>query len=376
MSKITGPYRADQVGSLLRTQAIHDARKKKAAGEITDAELKSIEDQEILTIVKKQAEIGLKSLTDGEFRRSWYMHDFFYGLIGIEKVITEAGCKFNACETRPEGIHVSGRVAYNPDHPFFSHFDYLKSVVPEGCVAKMTIPSCAILLDQYVLYGTYPPVKYSNEEEYLLEVAQTYNQTIKEFYRRGCRYLQLDDTTWGGIITVLLSPAPDAVKEAVREKAQRLVRVTNLALEGIPDDLLISLHICRGNYKSDFLFSGAYNCVSEYLAQLNVDGYFLEYDNERAGGFDALEAIAKADTAGKKRVVLGVFTSKEAKLENEDEIKARIDEAAKYFPKERLCLSAQCGFASTEEGNCLTEEEQFAKLSLIVKVAKDVWGSI
>ncbi|KAK2960306.1 putative vitamin B12 independent methionine synthase [Blattamonas nauphoetae] len=353
MSKVPGPFRADQVGSLLRTQAIHDARAKKAAGEITDSELKAIEDREISQIVKKQAYIGLKALTDGEFRRSWYMHDFMYGLLGIEKVITESGCKFSTCEARPEGMYVSGRVAYNPDHPFFSHFDYLNSVIPEGCVAKMTIPCCSMLLNQHSLYGTYPPVKYSNEEEYLLDVAKAYNQTIKEFYRRGCRYLQLDDTAWGGIITALLSPAPDAVKAAVREKAQRTVRLNNLALEGIPDDLLISLHICRGNFKSDFIFSGAYNCVSEYLAQLNVDGYFLEYDTERAGGFDALEAIAKADTAGKKRVVLGIFSSKIAKLENEDEIKARIDEAAKYFPK-----------------------EEYAKLGLIVKVAKDVWGSI
>ncbi|KAK2947279.1 putative 5-methyltetrahydropteroyltriglutamate-- homocysteine S-methyltransferase [Blattamonas nauphoetae] len=375
MSKINGPFRADHVGSYLRTQAIKDARIKKAAGEISAEQLKAIEDVEIADLVKKQAEAGLIAVTDGEFRRAWWHHDFLEGLNGVVSIKVEKGYKFHSCDAPPENIQVTGRVSYNPDHPFFAHFDYLKSVVPAGCVAKQTIPSPAMLVTA-ALPGPFPPADYKSADEYVEDVAKAYQQTIAEFYRRGCRYLQIDDTVWGAFAEGLLSDAPESVKADIVATAERVIKVTNLALSGRPADLLVTMHICKGNYKSDYCFAAAYDTVIDYIARLEVDAYFLEYDDERSGSFKALEAIAKADTAGKKRIVLGVFSSKIAKLEDEAAIKARIDDAAKYFPKERLCLSTQCGFASTEEGNCLTEDEQYAKLRYIVKIAKDVFGSL
>ncbi|KAK2961719.1 putative vitamin B12 independent methionine synthase [Blattamonas nauphoetae] len=375
MSKINGPFRADHVGSYLRTQPIKDARIKKAAGEISAELLKAIEDVEIADLVKKQAEAGLIAVTDGEFRRKWWHLDFLLGLNGVKSIKVEKGYKFHSCETPPENIQVTGRVSYNPDHPFFSHFDYLQSVVPAGCVAKQTIPSPVMLVNTY-LPGPFPPADYTSADEFVEDVAKAYQQTIAEFYRRGCRYLQIDDTKWGAFAEVLLSDASEAEKAKIVADAERCVKVTNLALSGRPADLLVTMHICKGNFKSDYCFSAAYDTVVDYIARLEVDAYFLEFDDERSGTFEALATIAKADTAGKKRVVLGVFSSKVAKLEDEAAIKARIDDAAKYFPKERLCLSTQCGFASTEEGNSLTEVEQYAKLNHVVKVAKDVFGSL
>ncbi|KAK2955907.1 putative vitamin B12 independent methionine synthase [Blattamonas nauphoetae] len=375
MSKINGPFRADHVGSYLRTQAIKDARIKKAAGEISAEQLKAVEDVEIADLVKKQAEAGLIAVTDGEFRRKWWHLDFLLGLNGVSHVQTEKGFNFHSCELPPENFKVTGRVSYNPDHTFFGHFDYLKSVVPAGCVAKQTIPSPVMLL--YASDpGPFPPADYASADEFIEDVAKAYKQTIAEFYRRGCRYLQIDDTMWGLFSQILLSDAPEAQKAKILEDAERCVKVTNLALSGRPADLLVTMHICKGNFKSDYCFSGPYYPVADYIARLEVDAYFMEYDDERSGSFEALASIAKADTAGKKRIVLGVFSSKFAKLEDEAAIKARIDDAAKYFPKERLCLSTQCGYASTEDGNCLTEDEQYAKLNHIVKIAKDVFGSL
>jgi 5-methyltetrahydropteroyltriglutamate--homocysteine methyltransferase len=367
MPNNTAPYRADHVGSLLRTAPLKDARAKHAKGEITDAQLAEVENREIDKVIRKQEEVGLKLATDGEFRRSWWQFDFYKGLDGVELYSVGEGIQFAGVVTKAESVRVIGKVGFS-SHPHVEHFKYLKA--HSKVTPKMTIPAPSTL---HFRQGR-PSIDkkiYPELDAYFDDVAMAYRKAIRAFYDAGCRYLQMDDTAW----SMLCDP-----KERERSKQrgddpdslpQKYAAMTNKALEDKPADMVVSMHSCRGNFRSTFIASGGYEFVAEQLlGNVNLDGYFLEYDTERAGGFEPLRFVPK----GKKTVVLGLVTSKSGKLESKDSIKRRIDEATKYVALDQLCLSPQCGFASTEEGNVLAEDEQWAKLRMIVELADEVWG--
>ncbi|SFG52780.1 vitamin B12 independent methionine synthase [Sporolactobacillus nakayamae] len=363
------PFRSDQVGSLLRPAELKKAREQFDAGEIDKAALTQVEDEEIKKIVEKQIKSGLKAVTDGEFRRSWWHLDFLAELNGVESYSQNESYKFKGAKTRDTNVRFIDRVSYNPDHSFFDAFKFMQSIVPEGILVKQTIPSPTLYFrdhrsDQAVNF-------YPTREDFLDDLAAAYHKTIRHFYDLGCRYLQLDDTTWAFLINQIIFTRSAEEKEKYEQLAKDSVTVINKALNDLPEDLTITTHICRGNFQSTFLFSGGYGPVAKYLAQLNLDGYFLEYDNERSGDFAPLGEIFTEGSD--KKVVLGLVTSKFPELESEDALQKRIEEAANYVPLKNLCLSTQCGFASTEEGNKLTEAQQWAKLGLVVDVAKKVW---
>ena len=363
--RTTPPFRADHVGSLLRTAPLKEARAKFAQGAIDAAALKEIEDREIEKIVAKQAEIGLKLATDGEFRRSWWHFDFFRGLEGVD-FIEAPPIKFHGVLTKSEAVKINRKVDF-AGHPHLEHFKFLKSVCKT--VPKMTIPAPSTF---HFRQGRVMISKevYPDLDQYFADVAATWKKAIRAFYDAGCRYLQLDDTAWA----MICDPKERAHSRERGDEPDSLpakyAEVTNAALEGKPADMTVTMHSCRGNFRSTFIASGGYEFVAEHLlGKVNIDGYFLEFDTDRAGGFEPLRHLK-----GNKQVVLGLVTSKSGKLESKDDIKRRIDEATKFVPLEQLCLSPQCGFASTEEGNVLAEEEQWAKLRMIVELAEEVWG--
>jgi len=365
------PYRYDVVGSLLRPANLKDARAKFAAGEITADELKTVQRTETKRVVAEQVNLGLKAVTDGEFNRSWWHLDFLWGLTGVGHYDYQQSYKFHGSKTRTDNADLVGKIAFNPDHPFFESFAYLQSLVPDGVVVKQTIPSPTMLFrdnrsdNWHQFYETW--------DTYLDDLAKAYHETILHFYDLGCRYLQLDDTTWAFLISKLNETADDATAhQKYVGLAEDAVHVINSLLAGLPDDLTVTTHICRGNFKSTYLFSGGYDDVAAYLGQLHYDGLFLEYDSDRAGSFAPLKKIWNGDAG--KRLVLGLITSKFPDLEDEAVVKARIADAAKQVPLANLALSTQCGFASTEEGNQLTEDQQWAKLKLVKRISDSVWG--
>ncbi|MTD39018.1 5-methyltetrahydropteroyltriglutamate--homocysteine S-methyltransferase [Erwinia sp. CPCC 100877] len=364
------PFRYDHVGSFLRPAALKEAREKFLANEITAQELKETEDQAIKELVQKQVNAGLKAVTDGEFRRSWWHLDFLWGLKGVEETKPETGYHFHNGETRAGSYTIVDKIAYNPEHPFFTAFTFLKEQTPEGIQAKVTIPSPTLLFNRKSEAVSYDI--YADEQEFIQDLATAYRQTILTFYELGCRYLQLDDTSWGMYTGFIEQAASDDEIKKWQHQCEAGVAVVNLLLQELPEDLTITMHVCRGNYKSDWAIAGPYDHVATYLARLNIDGYFLEYDDERSGGFAPLAKVYANDPA--KKIVLGLVTSKFPDLEPEENLVARIQEAQAYVPLENLCLSPQCGFASTEEGNHLTEEQQWAKIKLVVDTAKKVWS--
>jgi 5-methyltetrahydropteroyltriglutamate--homocysteine methyltransferase len=361
------PFRADVVGSLLRTAPLKEARAKRDKGEIGAAQLKEVEDREIEKIIAKQADVGLKLATDGEFRRSWWHFDFYDMLDGVEIEELDHGIQFQGVQTRPRTPRITGKLG-SSRHPMLEHFKFLKAHT--RAVPKMCIPSPATLHFR-LEPDAIKTGDYADRDAVFDDLAKTYKQAIRGFYDAGCRYLQFDDTAWA----YLCSPAE--LKKA-RERglnADRLqqdyARVINGALDGKPSDMTVTTHVCRGNFRSTWISEGGYEPVAEtMLGKLNYDGYFLEYDTTRAGGFEPLRFLPK----GNKIVVLGLVTTKSGQLEKKDDVKRRIDEATKYVAPEQLCLSPQCGFASTEEGNVLAEEEQWAKLRMVVELADEVWG--
>ncbi len=364
------PYRYDVVGSLLRPANLKDARAKFAAGEITADELKTVQRTETKRVVAEQVNLGLKAVTDGEFNRSWWHLDFLWGLTGVGHYDYQQSYKFHGSKTRTDNADLVGKIAFNPDHPFFESFAYLQSLVPDGVVVKQTIPSPTMLFrdnrsdNWHQFYETW--------DAYLDDLAKAYHETILHFYDLGCRYLQLDDTTWAFLISKLNETADDATAhQKYVGLAEDAVHVINSLLAGLPDDLTVTTHICRGNFKSTYLFSGGYDDVADYLGELHYDGLFLEYDSDRAGSFAPLKKIWNGDAG--KRLVLGLITSKFPDLEDEAVVKARIADAAKQVPLANLALSTQCGFASTEEGNQLTEDQQWAKLKLVKRISDSVW---
>lgn len=370
VTAIKFPYRYDVVGSLLRPAVLKDARAQFAAGKIDAEQLQTVQRAETKRVVDQQVALGLKAVTDGEFNRSWWHLDFLWGLTGVGHYDYHQSYKFHGSQTRTDNADLIGKVAFNPEHPFFTSFQYLQSLVPAGVTVKQTIPSPTMLFrdNRSDNWATY----YETWSDYLDDLAQAYHDTIQHFYDLGCRYIQLDDTTWAFLISKLNETATDA---AAHQKyvtlATDAVRVINQLLAGLPDDLTVTTHICRGNFKSTYLFSGGYDDVADYLGQLHYDGLFLEYDSDRAGDFTSLRKIWHGDPD--KRLVLGLITSKFAELEDPAVIKARIQAAAQQVPLANLALSTQCGFASTEEGNTLTEEQQWAKLKLVKQIATDVW---
>lgn len=370
VTAIKFPYRYDVVGSLLRPAVLKDARAQFAAGKIDAEQLQTIQRAETKRVVDQQVALGLKAVTDGEFNRSWWHLDFLWGLTGVGHYDYHQSYKFHGSQTRTDNADLIGKVAFNPEHPFFTSFQYLQSLVPAGVTVKQTIPSPTMLFrdNRSDNWATY----YETWSDYLDDLAQAYHDTIQHFYDLGCRYIQLDDTTWAFLISKLNETATDA---AAHQKyvtlATDAVRVINQLLAGLPDDLTVTTHICRGNFRSTYLFSGGYDDVADYLGQLHYDGLFLEYDSDRAGDFTPLRKIWHGDPD--KRLVLGLITSKFAELEDPAVIKARIQAAAQQVPLANLALSTQCGFASTEEGNTLTEEQQWAKLKLVKQIATDVW---
>ncbi|MFC6181323.1 vitamin B12 independent methionine synthase [Lactiplantibacillus daowaiensis] len=369
-STLTRPFRYDVVGSLLRPTVLKQAHAQLAAGEITADEALTIQQTEIKRIVDEQVKLGLHAVTDGEFSRSWWHLDFLWGLTGVGKYDYHQSYKFKGDHTRTDNAELVGKIAYNPDHPFFKAFTYLQSIVPDGVLAKQTIPSPTMLFrdnrsDNWSQF-------YDSWDAYLTDLAAAYHATIQHFYDLGCRYIQLDDTTWAFLISQLNNTDLSATDHAHFEQvAKDSVTVINAALQDLPSDLTVTTHICRGNFKSTYLFSGSYDVVAKYLGQLKYDGLFLEYDNQRAGNFDVLDQIWNGDA--NKRIVLGLITSKFPQLEDTEQLKARIQEAAIKVPLANLALSTQCGFASTEEGNQLTETDQWHKLQLVIETAKAVW---
>ncbi len=366
MMRTKPPFRADHVGSLLRSPAIKNARAKRQAGEIDAAQLREIEDREIDEIIRKQQEVGLKSATDGEFRRSWWHFDFMGGLDGVEVVDSDQGIQFQGVQTKAQTLEISGKIDFS-DHPMIAHFRFLQEharVLP-----KMTIPSPSVLhfrLEDDVRRRAYPDI-----DAFFDDVADAYAKAIRAFHDAGCRYLQLDDTVWAYLCSdVELAKARERGLETEGLHGQ-YAHTINRALAGRPDDMTITMHVCRGNFRSTWISEGGYEAVAEtLLGGLDLDGYFLEYDTDRAGGFEPLRFLPKGD----KMVVLGLITSKSGVLENKDNVKRRIEEATKYVDLDQCCLSPQCGFASTEEGNVLTEQEQWAKLAEIVEIAEEIWG--
>jgi 5-methyltetrahydropteroyltriglutamate--homocysteine methyltransferase len=361
------PFRADQVGSLLRTAPLKDAREKAARGAITAPALKAVEDEEIPKIIRRQEEIGLKLATDGEFRRAWWHFDFFGMLDGVEIYELDHGIQFQGVQTKPLGVRVTGKIGFS-NHPMLEHFTFLRArtkVMP-----KMTIPSPNVLHFR-LEPGAVAKAAYPDRDAIFDDLGAAYRAAVRAFYDGGCRYLQFDDTAWAYLCSdVEMKKARDRGINTDRLR-DSYAAVINRALEGKPADMTITTHVCRGNFRSTWIASGGYEPVAQsLLAGCNYDGYFLEYDTERAGGFEPLRFLPKGD----KIVVLGLISSKIGALENKDDIKRRIDEAAKFAPLEQLAVSPQCGFASTEEGNVLAENEQWAKLRMAVEIAGEVWG--
>jgi len=365
-TSVRAPFKGDHVGSFLRPERIKQARIQKENGEITAKQLRNIEDTEIIKLVEKQKEAGLTSITDGEYRRAWWHFDFLENLVGVEGFEPDHGIQFAGVETKAHAIRVIGKVDFDDQHPMLEDYKFLHSVVGDDHVAKMTIPSPNMLFFR----GEIDENVYPDSEALLQDITKAYQKAIRAFYDAGCRYLQLDDTAWAAFLS-------EQGEQQIRDKGYEpeqlrklFARAINESIADRPADLLITMHICRGNFRSSYTASGSYDAVSETIfGGLDVDGLFLEYDNERSGGFEPLRHVNRRDL----HVVLGLITSKHGELENTETIKDRIAEAAGYLPKDQLCLSPQCGFASTEEGNLLTEAEQWEKVRHVVDIAHKVW---
>lgn len=370
-NRVSAPFRYDFVGSFLRPDALKEARQAFENGEISNDELTEVENKAIEALIEKQKELGLHSITDGEFRRSWWHLDFMWGLGGVEKIEVDHGYQFNAVETRAESARLTGKLS-GSNHPFIEHFKFVKQFEDDNTIARQTIPAPAQFLAELYRPENVEATTavYPDKTDLLNDIAAAYQTFIQELYDAGCRNLQLDDCTWGMLVDENYWKLRDD-DVTVTEVSQEYVNLNNKAIENRPADLVVNTHVCRGNYRSQWASSGAYDTVADILfGEENVDGYYLEFDTERAGGFESLKKVS-----GEKQVVLGLVSSKTRALEDKKEIIERIETAAQYIDKDRLCLSPQCGFASTEEGNELTEEEQWNKMKLVKEIAKEVWGN-
>ena len=371
MATLRSPFRYDFVGSFLRPQAIKTARAEFKAGEITREQLTAVENEQITLLIEKQKRAGYHAITDGEFRRSYWHLDFMWGFAGIDEIELDHGYYFQGEETTHGSIRVSGKIS-GENHPFVEHYKFVKQFEDENCIARQTMPAPAQLLAE--LYrednGKNTDSVYPDHEQLLQDIAAAYRTVIRDLYNAGCRSIQFDDCTWGMFCDPNYQAFIAQAGVKLEDQANEYLRLNNLALEGRPADLALTTHVCRGNYHSTFFTSGPYDSVADYVfAQENVDALLLEYDDERSGGFEPLAKVSP-----NKKVVLGLITSKKPELEDKQTVIDRIHEAAKYIPLDRLCLSPQCGFASCEIGNKLTEEDEWAKLALVKEIAEEVWG--
>lgn len=382
------PFRADVVGSYLRPSYLHEARQQVAEGTLSVAELTQVEDRAITELVSRQKQAGLHVITDGEFRRSWWHLDFMWHLGGVEKCDIAQGYAFAKLHTRAESARLTGPIS-GADHPFVEHFKFIQQFADEDHVARMTTPAPAQLLAE-LLRGPNKAITeqfYPDRAQLIADIAGAYRTYMHDLYAAGCRNLQFDDCTWGMLVDPkFANGAADEDNTAtqcgcgahhdtphelqIAELAELYLTVNNAALAEAPDGLVVTSHVCRGNYRSTWASSGGYQPIADYLfARENVSAFYLEFDTERAGDFSPLAKLS-AD----KKVVLGLVSSKVGELEDPEAIIARIKEASQYVPLERLCLSTQCGFASTEEGNELTEQQQWDKIALVHNIARRVWS--
>ena len=371
MSNLQTPFRYDFVGSFLRPDKLKEARRKFDNGESDYAALKKVEDECIVEPVAKIKELGYHVITDGEFRRATWHLDFMWGFDGVAHTPTETGLPFHGEAAMVDDTYIVGRIGLSKEHPFVEHFRFVKALEDENTVAKQTMPSPAQVLAQFTMpFNRLNTEKvYSDDKELEDDIVAVYKKVIDDLYAAGCRNIQLDDCTW------TLYADPDMWKtfglteEKLKAICEEGVALNNAVLADKKEDMVINTHVCRGNFHSTYANVGPYDPVAPYLfAKENVDAFYLEYDSDRAGGFEPLKFVPD-----NKKVVLGLITSKTGELEDADAVIRRIHQAALYHPLENLCLSPQCGFASTEEGNKLTEQEQWAKLALIKEIAEKVW---
>lgn len=367
------PSYAEHVGSLLRPAELKEARARAESGTISESELKAIEDRCIARAIRSQTETGLRTVTDGEFRRGYWHLDFLGALEGLsltrEQAMIPGTATRNAGFVHRHRLQVTGRVTWKAPHPFVDHFRYVAHHAG-AAVAKQTIPSPAFLHFRFATQAV-ETAGYRDMDTFLADITKAYADAVRAFADAGCRYLQLDETT----LAMLCDPAQ---VEQARQRgvfrddlARDYARTINTALRGRPADMIVAMHLCRGNFRSTWVASGGYESVADLLFNgIDVDAYFLEYDSERAGGFEPLRYLPKGKT-----VVLGLVTTKTGAMERKNDLRRLIDAAAKYAPLDQLAISPQCGFASTEEGNAITEKQQWAKLRLCVEVAREVWGS-
>ncbi|AIQ37102.1 5-methyltetrahydropteroyltriglutamate--homocysteine methyltransferase [Paenibacillus sp. FSL R5-0345] len=366
------PFRYDIVGSFLRPQALKEARLKYKNGEITAEQLKEVENNEIVKLVQKQKEVGLQAVTDGEFRRSWWHLDFFWGFDGVERTIIDQGYQFNGAKSRPETARLTGKISYS-SHPFVSHYEFLKSAAGEDVVARQSIPAAAQFLFELDRAENKESTNeiYPNREELISDIAKAYKASILAFYAAGCRSIQIDDCTWGALCDEQFIAFMNQIGVNVAEYANELAQLNEEVVSGLPEDLVVTTHVCRGNYVSTYAgVGGGYEPIAQTFLNINnYSGYYLEFDTERAGDFKPLRFLKE-----NQQVVLGLFSSKFGELESKEDILKRIEEAKQYVDLNRICLSPQCGFASTEEGNHLTEEQQWRKLAYIKEIAEEIWN--
>jgi 5-methyltetrahydropteroyltriglutamate--homocysteine methyltransferase len=370
MNKFDPPFRADHVGSFLRPPAIRDARDQWRRGQLSDEALREISDREIAAMVQRQAATGIKSITDGEFRRDWFHLDFLQGLGGItvEGNIASTSDSDETVHMTPPRVTVTGKLRHETPIQV-ADYEFLAGVTPDGCLPKVAIPSPTMAHFRGGRAGI-DITSYPDLDVFFEDLAQVYRDEIAALYAAGCRYIQLDDTNLAYLCDPGMRQGAIDRGDDPNELPRTYAELINEAIKGRPDDLTVAIHLCRGNFRSTFFASGGYEPVAEVLFnELNVDAYFLEYDDERSGDFAPLRFVPEDKT-----VVLGIITSKFPELEPKDTIKARIDEAAQYVPLGQLCLSPQCGFSSTIHGNEMSEEQQWAKLRHVVEIADEVWG--
>ena len=372
MSNLQTPFRYDFVGSFLRPEKLKKARRQFNEGKIDAAALKKVEDEAITELVSKIKELGYHVITDGEFRRATWHLDFMWGFDGIGHTPTKTGLPFHGEAAMVDDTYIVGKIGLTGEHPFVDHFRFVKALEDENTVAKQTIPSPAQFLAQFTMPFNRGCTEkhYPNEQELVNDIVPAYGKVIDDLYAAGCRNLQLDDCTWGMFADKIGHTLYGTTREGIVDFQKSHKDINNKVIANAPKDMIINTHVCRGNFHSTYASEGAYDSVADILfGEENVNAYFLEFDDERSGGFAPL-----AKVSGEKKVVLGLITSKSPALENKQFVIDRIHDAAKYIPLERLYLSPQCGFASCEIGNKLTEEEQWAKLRLVKEVAQEVWG--
>ncbi len=367
MSRAKPPFRADMVGSLLRTQPLKLAREQRQNGEIDDAGLRAVEDREIIALIRKQEAAGLQAVTDGEFRRAYWHFDFLEHLDGVTAVDVDSGMNFKGGVGITKALRITGKVGFS-GHPMIEHFRFLAANTSRA--PKMTIPGPSMLHyrggRKMMNFGVY-----ADMDSFYADLGAAYHKAVRAFYDAGCRYLQLDDISFAYLCDPEQREMLRARGDNPDQQPAIYAGLMREALRDKPEDLVVTMHLCRGNFRSTFIASGGYEPVADILFNaMPVDGYFMEWDTDRAGGFEPLRHLPPG-----KSVVLGLVTSKTGALEHADDIKRRIEEAARFAPLDQLCLSPQCGFASTQEGNTLAEDEQWAKLRMIVDTAAEVWGA-